>query len=395
MKVNEYSVSVPFHTEKRIVLSVSRFPLRQENASYVRTALMNRVDWNEILNFARDWQLEPVAFSNLRSHFSDTIPPETLAEAALRERDARAFVLARTLNVIEIYSQLTEAGIDTLVLKGPAISLMGYGDVSLRTFGDIDLLVNRKDLPRARDILLSKGFTREYPTVAEASLVSAQHALEFVRGSTKVELHCALFSRHLHLNFDLQELWDEAVWLRCLTTDIRVLSPTHLFLLVCAHGAKHEWAGMRWICDVAQLADRLGQDEVEAVVSIAKRTNSLRLLSLAAGIACDIFGAPDRFEGRLDSSKKVTKPIIERVLYNLGLQATAPVSFVDRISRIDKRIGPILFWVQARERWADRILVVWRAVFVPAHADSPWRRLQWVIRPVRLFLIMIGRGRAG
>src|SRR5207244_11975507 len=36
-------------------------------------------------------------------------------------------------------------------------------------------------------------------------------------------------------------------------TLVRTLSAEHLLLVLCAHGAKHCWERLGWICDVAEL----------------------------------------------------------------------------------------------------------------------------------------------
>ena len=371
--------------EKRIVLSLSRFPLELEDRQSVRQMLESEVDWQEVLALARDWQLEPMAFSNLRSHFRETIPPRLVEEISARERDARAFAIARTLTVVELCKRMEEAGIRVLVLKGPAIGIAGYGDPSMRQFGDIDLLVRREDVGMARNLLLAIGFSRDYPPHAEADLLRAQHALEFVRGSNKVEIHFSLFSQHLRLNFNLEEIWEQSVTMHCVGADIRGLSAHHLFLFVCAHGAKHEWLGMRWICDVAQLGDRLRSHDIEAVLSTAVRTNSVRLLALATDLVREVFGRPVAgFEGRLEVQSREAKVLIVSVTYRLGLASKPKNSMFDVLARLDERLGPLFFWTRARERWRDRILCFGSILFVPTSKDSRWKYIGWIVRPARL-----------
>lgn len=98
-------------------------------------------------------------------------------------------------------------GIPVIVLKGPATGLTAYGDPSLRAFGDIDLLVSKPDLIRARDFLFATGYERDYESGSEANMIRAEHALEFSGPNAKVELHSTLLSRYLRVPFDRDMIW--------------------------------------------------------------------------------------------------------------------------------------------------------------------------------------------
>src|SRR4029078_8084126 len=141
--------------------------------------LLGGIDWRAMIALATSWEVEPAVFGNLRVHFADATPPEVLAEITELERAQRAYAVSRTLQVVDLSKRLTEAGIPTIVLKGPAVAIAAYGDYSRRTFGDIDLLVHRDDLPAANDLLLALGYSPKFGPGMVGALVSGQHALEF------------------------------------------------------------------------------------------------------------------------------------------------------------------------------------------------------------------------
>ena len=50
---------------------------------------------------------------------------------------------------------------DLLVLKGPVLAVDLYGDVSLRTSGDLDILIPINDLDKAENFLLKLGYEKD------------------------------------------------------------------------------------------------------------------------------------------------------------------------------------------------------------------------------------------
>src|SRR5262249_31738519 len=57
---------------------------------------------------------------------------------------------------------LVEAGLDPIVLKGPALGNLIYPDPALRTFGDLDLMVRERDVPATHRALLAQGFAAQH-----------------------------------------------------------------------------------------------------------------------------------------------------------------------------------------------------------------------------------------
>ncbi|NHA01554.1 hypothetical protein G5V59_21850 [Nocardioides sp. W3-2-3] len=86
---------------------------------------------------------------------------------ALRDEDRRT-AMARIVTIRRLDGLL--AGIDHLVLKGPALAVQTTGDPTARGSGDVDLLVAPTDVEPALDRLLTAGWTcRAGSTVDRAS----------------------------------------------------------------------------------------------------------------------------------------------------------------------------------------------------------------------------------
>lgn len=371
--------------ETELVIALSRTPLRDSARNRVRRLLGNGIDWNAVMRVAARWQVEPTVLGNLRSDYSGAMPPEVFAEVAASEQRSRAYALARTLVLIDLVKSLEHAGISVIVLKGPAVAIAAYGDYSRRIFDDIDLLVPRTDIERARDALLARGFGADFRPEMEDRLISAQHALEFSNSRTRVELHWALLSRHLHFDLDVDELWTAARQVRCAGSDISVLAPEHLFIYLCAHGAKHEWMLFRWICDLAQVEQRLSATDAAKIVALAERTHTKRILALGLRVVRETFGDEESpFLATAFLPARDTLDLAALVMARLTSDGKAPRLLPERLARVHPYLAPLVFWIRSRERMRDRVACAARFVFIPTVSDVRSGPFDRVLRPARL-----------
>lgn len=371
--------------DAELVIALSRTPIRSGARGRVLELLDERIDWSLVLALATKWQVEPTVFGNLGLEFSEAMPALVRAEVAAREKQSRVYAMSRTLMLLDLVQTLDRTGIPAIVLKGPAIAIAAYDDASRRTFSDADLLVRRKDLRRARDLLLGRGYSPLYGREMESGLIAGQHALEFADSRTSVELHWALLSRHLRFDLDLDDLWSQSQFTHCLGSEIRTLSSEHLFLYLCAHGAKHEWAVFRWICDIAQLAERLSSDQARRVMALAQTANAKRILALGLRVAGEMFGeSATPFPDAAFGSGRETARLVELVRARLTSNDVARGLLPRRIADIHQYMEPLAFWLSSRERITDRLACAADFVFVPAPGDSSHGRLQHVFRPLRL-----------
>lgn len=374
------------HREKEVVAALSRLPVEPTALERVGALIGENVDWNALIEQAARWEVEPAVFGNLRSHFPQAIPPESWSAIAGRERAARAFALSRTLQVVDISRAFAEAGVPDIVLKGPALAIQAYGDCSRRTFADVDLLVARSDLPRAKKLIIERGYTPKFGEGMADRLVSGQHALEFSGPGPNIEVHWSLLSRHLRFDLGPDELWRDACRLECAGAQIDALAPHHLFVYMCAHGAKHEWMKFRWVCDVAQLADRLTPLERERVIDLASRTNTKRIVAVALRLVREIFGEQESpFPSDAFSDKHKIDALTEVAKSRIDADRGRSARIVPRgIAALHPYVEPLAFWIASRERRRDKLVCAARFLFEPAPSDRPAGRFDSLLRPARI-----------
>src|SRR6476469_7955692 len=118
--------------------------------SYAQTPA-GKVDWDYLFQLARRHSIVPLVYFQLDHAL---VPSEVLSKFKQQyiENSARNTVL--TAELCRLINLFRDAGIEVIPYKGPVLALFAYGDIALRRFVDLDVIVKKSDVLRARDILL-------------------------------------------------------------------------------------------------------------------------------------------------------------------------------------------------------------------------------------------------
>lgn len=147
----------------------------------------------------------------------------------------------------EVLRGLEREGIETLVLKGVALGLLSYRDLSVRPMADLDVLVPRD---RAADAVRAVSARYEPAPGSENPLgrIPVHHSVSFLDESGRdFDLHWySLFQSSPDADF-----WEAAVPLEVAGARTLALSPPDQLLHVCAHGAVLGTHESRWVADAA------------------------------------------------------------------------------------------------------------------------------------------------
>src|SRR5205085_7151676 len=154
-----------------------------------------------------------------------------------------------------------------------------YGDLSLRRFVDLDVIVRARDIGRASELLRGMGYAPQGLTHAqEAALARTQHNIAYARdgGRLTVELHRDVASKDF-ADVTLDEgAWSRASSVRILNGSVETLSAEDLLLALCVHGTKHLWERLAWVCDVAALINSRESLDWQAVFERARAAHAER-----------------------------------------------------------------------------------------------------------------------
>ena len=246
------------------------------------------VDWDYLIHLARRHAVIPLLYLQLAREAPDLIPPSFLAKlkTQYRENYARNVILADELyRLIDVFKQ---AGIETIPYKGPALALFAYGDLGLRRFVDLDVIVKKSDVPCARDLLFEEGYALSQPlTPAQQDLLlRTQHNLQFERHNRRIllELHWEVAPHLFASSVQENELWQNLTRIKLNDHEVNALTAEDLLFSLCVHGSRHLWERLGWICDVAAIIAR-HELNWDALRQKAAAADSERMLLLGLRLA--------------------------------------------------------------------------------------------------------------
>jgi hypothetical protein len=171
------------------------------------------------------------------------------------------------------------------------------------------------------------------------------------------------------------------MWTRLTTVsingrDVWTLAPEDLLVFLSVHGAKHLWAEMKWLCDVAELARSHPDLNWTAVTERARRAGAARMVQLAAELARELL----EVEHPLPAPRVVRSLAV--CLRDRMFSETAPVPslFGDMLFHTRLTANP---WRKIRYCAATVAMpteVEWEALRLPPVLYP----LYYLVRPVRL-----------
>jgi len=306
---------ITLRPEDELALCSARTSIDRDCAERVRTLLEGGIDWTAFITSTGRHAVLPLVYRTLRANFSDAIPEQVLN--CLRIQYAtnigRNIILAKEL--LRIVDLLETDGVSSIPIKGPSLAVAAYGDLALRSFDDLDLLVSRRDVERVRSALTAKGYspTLELPREEEPRFLRFHFERAFWHQERAIllEIHWALDYPYYSFTAAAEDIWGRCETILLEGKPIISLAPEDLLLYLCAHGARHRWQRLAWICDVAELIRTRQALQWEDVINRAEQSGSARMLELGLFLAYDLLEAA------------LPKSIAERVAGGRRVQALA------------------------------------------------------------------------
>ena len=274
--------------ENELLLCAARTEASPELAAKIRALAAAEIDWDYLFQLARRHATIPLLYVQLSRESADLIPPSDLAKLKLnyQENSARNTIL--TAELCRLIELLAKQGIDAFPYKGPALALFAYNNLALRRFVDLDVIIKKSDVPRARDLLLNEGYTptKSLTPSQQDLLMRTQHNLQFTadNGRLLLELHWEVAPHLFASSVQETELWQNLIMLDVNGTQMKTLSADDLLFSLCVHGSRHLWERLGWICDVAELIRRHDLNW-PALLRRASETDSERMFLLGVHLA--------------------------------------------------------------------------------------------------------------
>jgi Uncharacterised nucleotidyltransferase len=290
-----------------------------------------------------------------------------------------------TGELLRITAEFEATGIPVAAMKGAVIAEMVYGDLALREFSDLDLLISEADFSRALELLQRLSYEPVWKYENRKVLRFLRHVGEFAVANdlsqTEVDLHWRVATKATALSPSVNDFPSGFHPVQIAGATVMSFAPQDLPLYLAAQGGWDQWCELRRICDVAEFIRSYPHIEWGPSLEAAQRLGGLRSMFTGLALASRLLGAelPDSVASRIRTDARVSE-LVERTIRNLQTNQDPSES-----------ISRYVFQMKAKHGLGGRIALAYSIVINRTAKDGRWimlpRPLWWLygfLRPLRM-----------
>jgi len=305
--------------------------------------------------------------------------------------------LESTVCIKYVLQEFEKQHIDSILLKGAALSHQIYPEAGLRPRSDADLLVPLNKFPDACTLLEQLGYSRTDPFAGDLVKVARVYSkMGRFNLPHVVDLHSEITSTHgpyrEHMTYDRIKL--TSISLPGLAPNAHCMSKCHALLHACFHSAQHYshfGESLIWLYDIHLLLENLSEDELTEAFGLARLTKTSGLL--AHGISRSHYWflneVPESIKSELinlegDRSLEILEDNLELGIANRAISDIREISGVpNKIRYILQRLFPPINYMMETNNSKNLLrvplLYVQRIINV---AKLTWSKLKEITRKV-------------
>src|SRR6202046_1609058 len=367
--------------EKQLLAYCSHTQLEPSLTQKIGRLLERDLDWDYILNEAEENSITALVGRQLNALGPDALPAsaaERLKNACRANTIRCLFLSAELIKILDLFRS---HGIPSIPYKGPVLAVQAYGDLTLREFEDLDVILRQSDLPKAHEVMLGLGYRPKFDWIlspgAAASTVPGEYNYRDEKRRPMGEFPPGLKLLPFPKAPDRDEFSQRLVSVKLNDQEVRTFPVEDGLPILCIHGAKDFWERFSWIADISELVRRYENLGWGGTIRRARALSAERMFNLGLSLAAELLDTPVPSEilQRVQADRvaaDVTSEITNRLMSRSYRTLDAPGRFNFR-----RRMVPGTFegW-----RYAMRLSVV------PAEEDWQMMRLPGPLAPLYIAL---------
>jgi len=292
-----------------------------------------------------------------------------------------------SIELIYITKLLKTHGIDSLTFKGPVLSKIAYGDITLRQYGDIDILIKKRDRLKMILLLENEGYIPEIQlkTHTKETFIKAVNVIAFYHKSSKIriEIHWELLSKNYAVNWHEDTLWENNHSIQINNNHLPILTIELHLIYLCVHSAKHLYERIEWICDIDRLIRSNANIDWNYILYHSKKMGITRMLYLGLTLSYILFDLeiPNTVQKHINKDTEIPKLINKIIKINFS-----------NTSKSKKGFYIFRLLLNMRENHADKVKLFYKGITTAKFDDFLFlqlpKPLTFLYPIVRLFRLI-------
>ena len=276
--------------EVELMLCCARTRISPQIRLRVKELATEEVDWQAFLQLATSHGVRPLVYETLHATCWEVLlgsVQHELTHFYSANSAKNRFLAGELLRILQLFE---DENILAVPFKGPVLAAVVYGNLALREFVDLDILVREQDIPKARQILSNMGYQSNVKS-AEITLDTGNDEFYSPSTGTMVELHWQFSPRRFVSVLPAQQFWKNIESIESLGRQVWSFSSQDMFLFLAVHGAKHSWSALKWLCDLTEFIRSNPELDWPRLFKRAETLGAVRTCRLGILLAAELLQA--------------------------------------------------------------------------------------------------------
>ena len=271
-----------------------------ENRQHLRQILQKGVNWKRLTFIAEIHGVRPLVYHGLEQVASDLLPKNLLQGIQQYRRTTQIHNTFLVNELGRLTAAFRDRDIPALSLKGPILAKTAYGNIHLRRYTDLDVLIPRRCFSEVEKMLL-EGDYQPFPKVQGLSglrkkfylFLSGQWPFMRGNGAFNLDLHTRVMPPGYTFPATFEPFWERSREIQ-LTEEVvvRGFAPEDMLLMLSFHGVKNQWALLKYACDITELIRSTPDLQWGIVRERAQAVRGEKVLKLGLYLADKLLDAP-------------------------------------------------------------------------------------------------------
>jgi len=283
-------------SQMQFIILCCKSDINENDIKAIRDNVAKINNLEEISMYAYSHGVYPLFYHVLMNHTSDLIDKEMKDAMAYLFHSIKVTNETMTDELLYLIKLLQQHDIAVLSFKGPVLARSAYGNIAFRQYGDLDLLVDEKDVYKSAKLLVDKKYAPmlDIQVLQSKAKLHVEKNFEFYRenDSLKVEIHWRLIDIFFLKRFEKYNPWKNTREVHLHNTTVSTLNNELLLVYLCSHGASHTWERFLWIVDIDKLVRNTEQLDWELVENISTSIKAETALLLGLYLSRKFLNTP-------------------------------------------------------------------------------------------------------
>lgn len=318
-------MAIPFELTKEdeLLIYLAQTSGNPETEIKVRTIIEKGVNWDSFLDKASYHGLRPLICVNIKN-YPDQVPADILNSLkdyfSINSKKNLLFLR----EMLKLFKLFKTNNITNIHYKGPIMAIYGYGNISMREFGDIDIYIDKKDFQRVKKVLVNENYETvlKLDSSKEAEYMKSQREYKFKNSDNgiiiEIQWNVAGFSFSFPNESSFPINRDGFKLTSLNNQEVKIFSDEDLILILSLHVAGHLWDRLLWICDIVELIKRSECINWNQIIEKAEYLGIERILYLNLSLSHKLFNLqlPKNVQDEIKKDQKL-KILEEQVLKSI------------------------------------------------------------------------------